>query len=373
MAMSRRPLLLLLPSLAQRTGRHSSRRHASDHPDEGPPRLDQTTHAWSGGCPRACGVTPTRSLSTAGTRRSSSSRTIWSRRMSTYSTMEAIGRPGWVCHCTHNHACHADSLISLYRSRFPAAIRPRRPIHGASILGHIAVLILLREEPVEDDGSSGDEGAPPANSGWRGTVAPLMVGTGYTSREFCDGQTLASPGRWPVQFQRYPKSQTWLAVADSFMDFASSWGTPQMIMDLALGKVQKTPFDDRSIARRQDRPPDRLPIRPVTPRGQLKTPKFAWGQGARLPRFPHSVRRSASGGCRNSRTRPTTENFSPTAAQCGEGTTQRRQTFAKEVTAVFEDQASRDQVIALTEHQACDFRTLRSLPSERIVRTSPEE
>ena len=63
----------------------------------------------------------------------------------------------------------------------------------------------------------------------------MMVGVGYTAREFCDGQSLASPGRWPVEHRRYPESEPWKAVAALFMAFAEREGTPQLLADLALG------------------------------------------------------------------------------------------------------------------------------------------
>ena len=49
----------------------------------------------------------------------------------------------------------------------------------------------LREEPKSDD-TSADEGTPPKGAGWRGKGPPMEIGTGYSSREICDGQTLAS-------------------------------------------------------------------------------------------------------------------------------------------------------------------------------------
>ena len=57
-------------------------------------------------------------------------------------------------------------------------------------------LAKLREEPPSDEGSWADEGAPFAGARWRGSGNQMMIGSGCTSREFCDGQSLASPGRW---------------------------------------------------------------------------------------------------------------------------------------------------------------------------------
>ena len=89
-----------------------------------------------------------------------------------------------MCHCTPNQDCHADSLIELFRSRFPHAY-DRSPSSET-----LLYLATLREEQQDDGGSSADDGAPPTSTGWHGMGEPMMVGTGYTAREFCDGQML---------------------------------------------------------------------------------------------------------------------------------------------------------------------------------------
>ena len=100
-----------------------------------------------------------------------------------------------VCHCRITQSCHAGTVIEAFRRQYPYVFD--RSSHSSippnsQVLNFLA---KLREEPPEDEGSSADEGAPPAGSGWRGVCSPMMIGVGYTSREFCDGQTLASPGR----------------------------------------------------------------------------------------------------------------------------------------------------------------------------------
>ena len=105
----------------------------------------------------------------------------------------------------------------------------------------------LREEPESEDESSADEGVPPKGSGWCGRGEPMVVGVGYVSRELCDGQTLASPGRWPVAQRRYPESTLWLTLAGKFMDYAHRFGTPELLMKLALGRVESCPFELKSI------------------------------------------------------------------------------------------------------------------------------
>ena len=91
-----------------------------------------------------------------------------------------------VCHCTPNQACHADSLIELYRAMFSSAFDRDNPATGPPSSDVLRVLAKLREEPPEDEGSSADEGAPPKESGWKGRGLPMLVGTGKTSRELCD-------------------------------------------------------------------------------------------------------------------------------------------------------------------------------------------
>ena len=59
----------------------------------------------------------------------------------------------------------------------------------------------------------------------------MMVGSGYSIREYCDGQTVASPGRWPVKFRKYPEVMGWKRV-----------GTMELLMNFAMGRVTESPF-----------------------------------------------------------------------------------------------------------------------------------
>ena len=79
-------------------------------------------------------------------------------------------------------------------------------------------LARLRTEPEPKDESSADEQVPERGAGWRGTGPPMSVGEGYVVREICDGQSFASPSRWPI----VPESH----------------GSPQFLMELARGKVK---------------------------------------------------------------------------------------------------------------------------------------
>ena len=61
----------------------------------------------------------------------------------------------------------------------------------------------------------------------------------YTVRDFCDGQSLASPGRWSPSERRYPQSEAWNAVVGSVKRFSEVFGTTKHLMDLALGRIKE--------------------------------------------------------------------------------------------------------------------------------------
>ena len=67
-----------------------------------------------------------------------------------------------------------------------------------------------------------------------------MVGTGHTSREFTDGQSLASTGRWP------PGSRVG-QLPPSFLDFSRIRCPPELLLRLALGRIAANPFDPALI------------------------------------------------------------------------------------------------------------------------------
>ena len=100
----------------------------------------------------------------------------------------------------------------------------------------------LREEPDSDEGSSPDEGVPGTSSGHRCEGEPMKVGVGYVQRDFCDGQSLASPGRWA------PSSKVWNRVADCYRRFTRHHGTGQLLVSLAMGKIEECPFPPEDVA-----------------------------------------------------------------------------------------------------------------------------
>ena len=81
----------------------------------------------------------------------------------------------------------------------------------------------LREEPESDEGSTPDGDAPGKLAGHRGAGEPTKVGVGDTQREFCDGQSLASPGRWAPGSRVYPPVEG-CGVANSFFETTQEEG-----------------------------------------------------------------------------------------------------------------------------------------------------
>ena len=111
-----------------------------------------------------------------------------------------------VCHCRATQECHADVIFQEFRRAHPGAF-DRDDADGETPTSAVLnCLARLRMEPEPDEESSADENVPEKGAGWKGVGAPMIVGAGYASREYCDGQTLASPGRWPIAQRRYPES-----------------------------------------------------------------------------------------------------------------------------------------------------------------------
>ena len=153
-----------------------------------------------------------------------------------------------VCHCRADQACHADSIIAVYKETFPLAydrnVTTGAAAPSAEVMNRLA---QQREVPESDDGSTADEGAPGRGSGWVGTGKPMQIGSGYTRRDICDGQSLASPGRWAVEHRTYPDDETWRSVSGLYTDYSRRVGTPALLASLALGKESECPFSSDSI------------------------------------------------------------------------------------------------------------------------------
>ena len=109
------------------------------------------------------------------------------------------------------------SRIHAYDRSFGGGLHPEPEV--------MSFMARLREDPDSDDGSGPDEGVPGKFAGHRGVGQPMMVGIGYTQREICDGQSLASPGRWPPGSRVYPSSAHWKLISDCHRRFTEHHGT----------------------------------------------------------------------------------------------------------------------------------------------------
>ena len=159
-----------------------------------------------------------------------------------------------MCHCRLSQAWHGDVIIRRFSRRFHGAFN-REEMDGVVLSSMVLnYMSRLREEPERGDEPSADEGVPHKGSGWRGLEEAMLVGVGHTSRELCDGLTLASPGRWPMAKRRYPKDALRTTLAAKFMNYADRHGTPELLMKLALGRVDSCAFESELIEKQKDAP-----------------------------------------------------------------------------------------------------------------------
>ena len=153
--------------------------------------------------------------------------------------------PGFGCYAIAGHCSRVtltcSSLLSLMICQVLTIAMILQPVYLP-----LHYLAALREEVDSSEGSSADEEAKASGAGWTGTGKPMQIGVGYTVRDFCDGQSLASPGRWPPATRQYPCSDTWTSVSEHVRKFSEHYGTTQLLMDLALGRVEKCPFPSES-------------------------------------------------------------------------------------------------------------------------------
>ena len=284
-----------------------------------------------------------------------------------------------VCHCRATEDCHGDVLIEEYRRLYLGAHdrnQPRGAPPGPEILSFLA---KLREEP-ESDGSSPDEGVPGKLAGHRGNGPPMKVGVGYVQREFCDGQSLASLGRWPPGARTYPSSTVWTSIRDCFWRFTTHYGTEKLLVDLAMGKVESSPFPpdeimqlkqavidvagraglriSRKTGDRMDVPIDyrfldvllRASDDPETGLGEYAQ-GVKVGPGTRMPRLPALYKAKKNGAFRPRWTRLIIWS-APDRSGIWRGNYASLREFESQVLEVMHDQASRGQIIVMTESEA---------------------
>ena len=142
---------------------------------------------------------------------------------------------------------HAGIIITVCKKMFPDACdredTTAAAAPSAEVLNRLA---RLWDEPESDDGSTAEE-ALARGAGWVGTGKPILIGSGYARRDICDGQSLASPGRWLVERRTYPEDETWRFVAGLYTNFWRRVGTPALLTSLALGKISERPFSPDSL------------------------------------------------------------------------------------------------------------------------------
>ena len=159
-----------------------------------------------------------------------------------YASLWTLSGTRLVCHCRANEKCHGDVLVEEFRKSYPIACNRadgQGPPPDSRILDNVA---KLREEPDSDDGSSPDEGVPDKHARYRGVGKPMQVGVGYVQRDLCDGQSLASPGRWAPASRVYPSTSHWRCISETFQRFTDCIGTQDLLVSLAIEKVDKCPF-----------------------------------------------------------------------------------------------------------------------------------
>ena len=117
-------------------------------------------------------------------------------------------------------------------------------VPSSSVLNYVS---RLRDEPECEEESLADEGVPQKGSGWHGNGEPMLVGVGYVSREFFDGQALASPGHWLVAQRRYPDHILWACTGDQIHGFLQQTWPPELLMKLALGRVDSCQVSLRNM------------------------------------------------------------------------------------------------------------------------------
>ena len=77
-------------------------------------------------------------------------------------------------------------------------------------------------------------------AGCCGLGEPMSVEVGYTTREICDGQSPAPPGRWPPGSRWYPTSSSRTAAATVYRKFTERHGTGRVTCQTGLGKSERT-------------------------------------------------------------------------------------------------------------------------------------
>ena len=123
-----------------------------------------------------------------------------------------------------NQDCHGDSNSRCVSSSPPSSLRQVRCDDRLS---------FFRRRQLPGEATRRARGRRRVitgySSGWSGLGDSMLVGSDYTSRELCDGQTLDSPGRWPEGQRRYPRDAAWLEGSSRFMEVAKRHSSPELL------------------------------------------------------------------------------------------------------------------------------------------------
>ena len=148
----------------------------------------------------------------------------------------------WFCHGTPGQCYHATTQSSLNSD-----VRILTPSTKMLKLHRLHVKFSITSPGHRKEDTSPNEEVSGTGTGWRSHGSPMVVRVGLTSRALCGGQSLASPGGWPVNDRPYPASRACQAVTSQFWKFSELVGTPQLFLQLATGKVENCPCDLDSI------------------------------------------------------------------------------------------------------------------------------
>ena len=113
---------------------------------------------------------------------------------------------------------------------------------------------ITTDEETEHPGTT----RPKKGAGWWGFGPPIRPLKKGVPRDFVDGAGLCSPGRWPISQRRIPDDYTskrlQKVVRDGLLKSEKVWKSKKpemdlkrMLMNLALGKLDKSPFDDEIL------------------------------------------------------------------------------------------------------------------------------
>ena len=147
-----------------------------------------------------------------------------------------------VCHCKLAQRCHGDIIIREFRAMFPDAFDRDDSECAPPSSAVLNYMSRLREEPASGSESSADEGAPPKGSGWTESTMHCWCRLHLT-------RTLATARHWHLRGAgRCGDSPSWRrSIANKFIAYSNIHGTTELLMQLALGRVESSPFDPDSI------------------------------------------------------------------------------------------------------------------------------